>query len=1188
MATAGHFGPFDLTSEDWESYIARFEFYLEANKLEDAELQRATFFSVCGKTTFEIARALVAPAQLQALAFSEIKDKLRDHFSPQPSEVASHHVFHKQDQAHGESVSNFVTALRKAARKCNFPDLENTLRDRLATVQPKIRVTVQIEGTPCEMEVDSGSALSIISKDLFDRVCTGGRSKRLEPSDLILTDFQGRRVPVAGVGLVKVSYKQFQGPLHVVVVKGRLTSLLGLDWFEALGIHVTGVQQVSQSGIRAVCEEFPGVFDGSLGCYKGPPVSFNLNPAAAPVRLKARRVPFALKPRIDEELDRLIAQGVLEPVSHACWETPIVTPIKANGDVRICADYKCTINKALQQHAYPVPVVSHLLASLAGGRIFAKIDLAQAYQQLPVDEATAEAQTIVTHRGAFKVKRLQFGVSVAPGIFQGLMEGLLRGIPGVIPYFDDVLIAGSTPSELSDRLREVLRCLQDTGLKVKKEKCQFGVPRVEFLGFLIDADGIHPTDSKVQAISQAPPPRSKKELQAFLGLLNFYHAFLPHKASLAEPLHHLLEKNAKWTWDCRHARAFTAVKELLSSEAVLTHFDESKPLILASDASPYGIGAVLSHRMPDGREAPIAYFSRSLSRAERNYAQIDKEALALVAGVKKFHDYVYGRRFEITTDHKPLLGLLAADRQTPQVMSPRMLRWSVFLSAYDYQLSYRPGKAIGHADALSRLPLPEPADDPSPAHGVMQIEDLPQPPLVASDIAAHSAKDPTLSRVLNWVWRGWPAGGAEPELQPFHSRQLELSVHKGCLLWGSRVVVPPKLRQRVLEALHVGHPGIVKMKALARSYVWWPGIDREVEGWVRACQPCQEARPEMPQAPVRAWETTRTPWSRLHIDFAGPFQGHTFLVVVDSYSKWLEVVPVSAMTSGVVIRALRRLIATHGLPDTIVSDNAAQFTSREFQTFLENNAIRHVTSAPFHPSTNGQAERMVRSTKESLHKLGRGDFSQRLADLLLRQHITPHATTGRSPAELLMGRRLTTLLDRLHPDFAPDAKGETEVPDPPRAFQPGDQVYARNYGAGPVWIPATISRTTGPVSYEVANSEGKIYRQHINQLRKRWPPREPERDGNLPPCVTETREVAGAATGSHLGGPGGSHDPLPMTHGAAGAAETTPSIPAGEPATDSEGPTAGSQNTEGLRRSQRVRQPPAFLGDYVWSGAPQA
>nr|XP_028571635.1 uncharacterized protein K02A2.6-like [Podarcis muralis] len=945
----------------------------------------------------------------------------------------------------------------------------------------KIRVAVIIQGTPCEMEVDSGSALSVISAETYHHICQKGGAPCLQPFEVILTDFQGKQVPIQGIGTFTVQFKHFSGPLQLVVVKGHHTSLLGLNWFDALGIHITGVQHIGQSSYEAICDEFAAVFDVSLECYKGPPVALSLNPAVVPIRMKARQVPFALKPKIDAELDHLIKQGVLEPVLHAQWETPIVTCLKANGNVRICADYKCTLNKALQQHAYPVPVVSHLLASLASGKVFAKLDLTQAYQQLPVDEATSEAQTIVTHHGAFRVKRLQFGVSVAPGLFQNLMEDVLKGLPGVIPYFGDVLIAGGSEAELACRLREVLCRFQDAGLKVKKEKCQLGVPEVEFLGFLINADGIHPTPAKVKAIHSAPPPRCKQELQSFLGLLNFYHSFIPHKAATAEPLHQLLNKKAPWIWGCAQDTAFNAVKHLLSSDSVITHFNETKPVVLACDVSPYGIGAVLSHQLPDGREAPIEFYSRTLSSTECNYAQIDKEALAVVAGVNKFHNYIYGRHFTIVTDHKPLLGLFAPDRQTPQILSPRMLRWSIFLNAYDYALHHRPSKSLGHTAALSHLPLPDIDADPSPAHSVMLLETLPQPPLHTTDVAMHSAKDRTLSRVLNWVWRGWPVGHLDAKFSPFISRQHELSVHKGCLLWGNRVVIPAKLQTRVLEALHVSHPGIVRMKALARSYVWWPGIDAELEEWIRCCQTCQEFRPAMPQSLIQPWEMTRKPWSRLHIDFAGPLQGQTFLIIVDDFSKWLEVVPVSAMNSKVAIWALKWVFTTHGLPDIIVSDNGAQFTSAEFQKFMADNLIQHDTSSPFHPSTNGQAERMVRTTKESLTRIVQGDWNQRLADFLLQQHITPCTATDRSPAELLMNRKLASLLDRLHPNIASDWPPGQEPPAAPMSFTPDDPVYTQNYGDGLAWIPAA-TRATWPVSYKVAMPDSRVHRQHVDQV----------------------------------------------------------------------------------------------------------
>ncbi|XP_026530779.1 uncharacterized protein K02A2.6-like, partial [Notechis scutatus] len=728
----------------------------------------------------------------------------------------------------------------------------------------KIRVRVTIEKRPCVMEVDSGSSLSMVSWKTLKQLISDILRQDLSTQKLILKDYQGNRIPVAGSSHVQVSFKDHTATLPLTIVDKDRPSLLGLQWFAPLGIELAGINQtVSDDWEAALVRDFQEVFTEQLGKYKGSPISFNLCPDIAPIRLKPRRVPFALKPTIDKQLDKLIAQGVLEPIANARWETPIVTPIKPDRSLRICGDYKATLNHALQQSAYPVPVVQHLLHSLGGGKVFAKLDLAQAYQQLPVDAETAEAQTIVTHRGAFKCNRLQFGVSVAPGIFQSLMERLLQGIKGVVPYFDDVLIAAPTRSQLEKRLRMVLQKFKDAGLKVKKEKCQLCTERVEFLGYLLDKQGIHPTEKKLAAIKNAPRPRNKTDLQ----------------------------------------QAFQQVKDLLTSDAVLIQYNETLPLTVTCDASPFGVGAILSHVLPNGTEAPIAFFSRTLSKTERNYSQLDKEALAIVSAIKRFHEYVYGRSFSIITDHKPLLGILAGDKPTPHILSPRMTRWSEFLAAYDYQLRHRPGKAIPHADALS-----------------------------------------------------WPEIEPNDTFKPFKNRQTELFSQKGCVLWGDRVIIPERLRNKVLKLLHDGHPGIVRMKALARSYAWWPAMDGQIETWVATCNKCQETRSAPPKAPPTEWETPRGPWSRIHIDFAGPTKGHTFLITVDAYSNWLEVNKMKNTTTEAVVKKLNRLFATHGLPDVLVSDNGPQFTALAFEQYLADRGIRHVLTSPAHPAANGRAE----------------------------------------------------------------------------------------------------------------------------------------------------------------------------------------------------------------------------------------
>ncbi|KAB0801764.1 hypothetical protein PPYR_03950 [Photinus pyralis] len=957
-------------------------------------------------------------------------------------------------------------------------------------IVPPTKVRVLLNGIACCFELDSGSASTIVDFRQYKKLWQKG-GPRIESYGKMLKDYQGNLIELMGACKVEAEYADNRETLTLVVVKEDRSNILGRSWFVPLGFSVKGVKQVSSDSgkVTSVIQEFSEVFKDELGEFKGNPIKFVFQENVSPVVLRARRVPFALKPKIEEELDKLVRQGVLEPVEHPVWATPIVPVIKKNGDIRICGDYKSTLNKCLKSNPYPMPTVANLFACLSDGKYFCKLDLAQAYQQLKVDEEAADAQTIITHKGAYRVRRLQFGVTVAPNLFQRFIDTRLNGITGVFPFFDDVLIVGKTEIELSNRLHEVLRRFAADGLRLKEDKCVFNVREIEFLGHRIDSHGIHPSEKKVRAIKEAPEPESKEQLQAFLGILSFYSGFLKDRATVAEPLYRLLDKTNTWKWTNRERNAFEAVKNLIASDKVLVHYEESKPIVLTCDSSSFGIGCVLGHRCENGQIAPIAFHSKTLSKTERAYAQLDREALSLILGVKKFHNYLYGRHFELQTDHKPLLGILSKDKPVSEMLSPRMLRWTLFLSNYNFNLVYVPGKKLGSADGLSRFPLKSEESKQVSYGDVLMIENAPEPLWTAEDIEKLTKKDRVLSRVLNLVQRGWPDKETDVELQPFYTKRNELSVYRNCVLFGNRVIIPLEGRKKVLQVLHSSHPGIVKTKALARSYVWWPNIDIDIEKVVNQCETCQQTRHFPAKAPIHPWEYSRNPWSRLHVDFFGPIQGQQFFIVVDSYTKWLEVKCVKTTSSGCAIQVLRELFATHGVCDVIVSDNATAFTSDEFKTFCKQNLIRHVTVSPYHPRSNGEAERNVQTAKESLKRLS-GNWSLKIARFLHRQHITPSSSTGYSPAELLMGRKLRSCLDKLHPDLIGE-KLNREVEERVEnrkvsKFAVGEPVFARDFSVSHQnWKPAVITRTTGPLSYQAVDNDGNSIRRHADQLRGR-------------------------------------------------------------------------------------------------------
>ena len=289
-----------------------------------------------------------------------------------------------------------------------------------------------------------------------------------------------------------------------------------------------------------------------------------------------------------------------------------------------------------------------------------------------------------------------------------------------------------------------------------------------------------------------------------------------------------------------------------------------------------------------------------------------------------------------------------------------MQRWDLTLAAYEYQIIHRPGLSIPQADALSHLPVANaPTLVPVPADTIMTMQYMDMSPVTASDIRRETARDPVLSQVFLRTRDGFQQHEDNEQLKPYIQRKDEPHIHDGCLMWGIRVIVPSRFRPVLLDELHNSHSGIVRMKAVGRSLMWWPGIDLDIERTVNSCDTCRRSRPKPAEAPLQPWSFPERPWSRLHIDYAGPFMGKMILVAIDAHSKWIEAHVTSGSTSTITINKLRMMFSTHGIPDTIISDNASAFVGHEFQNFCRVNGIQHITSAPHHPASNGRISKLL-------------------------------------------------------------------------------------------------------------------------------------------------------------------------------------------------------------------------------------
>ncbi|XP_049514382.1 uncharacterized protein K02A2.6-like [Dermacentor silvarum] len=915
----------------------------------------------------------------------------------------------------------------------------------------------------------------------------------LENSDLKLRGYFGHQSAVVGKATVLAKFGGKHARLPLFVVKSGTRALLGRNWAKAFGMPLDSLLNVhSVDDVKDLISRFPDVFSEGLGNFAGVKAKIRVPEDVKPRFFRPRPVPFALQDMVAQELQRLQREGILRPVRTAEWAAPLVPVLKKDGKIRLCGDFKVTVNRAADIETYPVPRVEEIWAQLAGGVMFSKLDLRDAYQQVELDEESKKLVTNNTRQGIFQYSRLPFGVASAPAIFQREMECMLRGCHRTVVYFDDILVSGVSEEDHRNNLEEVLRRLSGARLRLNLQKCVFETTSVEYLEYVIDKHGLHPAPEKIEAIVRAPAPSDTRELQSYLGLLNFYRRFLPNLSTVLHPLHVLLKKDTSWHWVARQEAAFTQSKQLLTSAEVLIYYDTKLPLLLCCDASPYGIGAVLAHRMPSGEEKPVAFASRRLTAAENNYSQLDKEALAVVFGVLKFHQFVWGRPFDIFTDHKPLLGLFGHESRIPLQSSPRVLRWALTLSGYNYKLCYRPGARLGNADALSRLPLARAPLEDSRIQDVFMLEGAYPGVLSAAVVESATDQDPVLAplRVALWSGEHLPPG---QEWRPFANQMEEFSVMEGCVLRGSRVVVPVSLRAAVLDLLHESHPGVEKMKLVARSHVWWPGIDEDIAMKVGRCKVCQvyrNAPKPIQQAPRPFPERA---WSRLDVDFGGPFQGVYFLVLVDAFSKWVEVVRVASPSAESTIACLRNIFACHGLPDIIVSDNGPAFTSATYKSFLARNAVRPILIPPCHPASNGAAERVVQTVKDKLKKTQPGNFECRVARILLAYRSTPHALTGRSPAELLMGRLLKTALDLLKPDLRSKVQfrqlQQKVRSDSAARREPvplvGDTVWARNFRPGPRWVPAVVGGATSSSSTEVQLADGTVWNRHADHLRRR-------------------------------------------------------------------------------------------------------
>ena len=732
---------------------------------------------------------------------------------------------------------------------------------------------------------------------------------------------------------------------------------------------------------------------------------------------------YPMSPGEQAELDKFLEEnmktGRIRP-SKSPMASPVFFIKKKDGSLRFVQDYR-KLNAMTIKNRYPLPLIPDIMSRISGARFFTKLDVRWGYNNIRIREGDEWKAAFRTNRGSFEPLVMFFGLCNSPATFQMMMNDIFRALveEGVVAvYMDDILIFTKTLEEHRRVVKQVLQILKDNNLYLKPEKCIFEVEEVEFLGLILSKDCVKMDPIKVDGVKGWPTPRKVKELQSFLGFVNFYRRFIQDFSKIARPLHDLTKKDSQWQWEQKHQLAFDRLKEQVTTAPILVQPDVTKPFRLETDASDFATGAVLSQLGDDEKWRPVGFISKSLNDAERNYHVHDKELLSVIRALEEWRHLLEGavHLVDIYNDHRNLTYFMNA-----QNLNRRQARWSLYLSRFNFVLHHRPGKSSGKPDALSRR-----SD-----HQQEGTDNLGQTILTPEFFALKAAEGVMLqAEGNNFVGRirrckdrddivvemlkegGRNIGGFQRE---------DWKEEDGLVTYKGRLYVPKdkQLRHDIVKAHHdsarAGHPGRWKTQELVTRNYWWPGVTRFISQYVKSCDPCNRAKiyPTAPPGRLKPNPIPTRRWQIVTTDLMPELpKSHGFdaiWVAVDRLSKRIHIAPTTSEVDSVGVARLFRdhVWRNHGLPEQVISDRGKQFLSgftRELNRLL---GIKTSLSTAYHPETDGQTERVNLEIEQYLRIFvnhHQDDWVEWLPLAEFSYNNKVHAATRQTPFELDCGQ----------------------------------------------------------------------------------------------------------------------------------------------------------------------------------------
>lgn len=1010
-------------------------------------------------------------------------------------------------------------------------------------------INLYINNSQINCIIDTGSDVNIMSKSVYDSLNT---IKLLSKTDVKIKSYTGNSLEV--MGQQKLDCKFQFNDLHMtkqinfIIANVNSPTVLGKLTCSEIGlikrvycVDTTSMEtsegdisqlssEISQNELnsskvtcskvsRSQSQSFPqssqsqninlnklveyndSLFTG-LGCLPGE-CHISINPEVQPKVDAPRKVPFALHHRLQQELEKMEQIDVVTKVTEPTeWVSSLIVIEKKNGQLRVCLDPR-NLNQAINRTHYPIPSVDMVRAKVAGARFYSTLDASSGFWMCKLSEESSYLTTFNTPFGRYRFKRLPYGINCAPEYFHRIMTETFGDIPGVAVYSDDILVSGQTLQEHNERLNIVFKRAKENNVKFNKEKCSFTKESIKYLGHIFSARGITADPDKVRAIKEMPSPTCLKDLQRFLGLLNYLSPFIKNMASETEILRQLLKKSTDWQWSANHETTFCHLKQLICQVPVLSHFNVHDPIILQSDASKSAVGAVLLQN-----QHPVYYASKTLTDTQQKMAQIEKELYSIVFACIKFHQFIYGQTVTVETDHAPLITLF----KKPLVEVPtRLQRMMLKIQLYSLNVVYKKGSHMYIADTLSRAALSETSsdelDDDIIVHVNLMIKSLPVSSERLQWLIRGTNEDESLQMLKKYCKEGWPSSKTQihKDLHEYWQYRFDLHTENDLIFRSNSIVIPKKLRPDILKIIHSGHLGIERSKAFARGHVFWPFMSTDIKNIVQSCHICLSHRSSNAPEPLIPHAVTLLPWEKVGVDFMD-YKSKKYIVLQDYYSNYIELMAMTSANAKTVIVCLKSIFSRHGIPVELFSDNGPPFNSAEFKNFTSEWGIHHNTSSPYIPRSNGLVESAVKICKRFLSKSEESGTDPYLA--LLQFRNTPRGNLP-SPAQLLMSRSLRTQLPTITKNLKPRTvkfqeyvKTKEENKNKMKDYydrktkslpelQEGDKVYFKKMPNTP-WITGTvISKCDQPRSYTIEGSDGFIGRRNRQHILK--PPHSPQR-----------------------------------------------------------------------------------------------